>query len=86
MGAPKAKFSKKVTDSDYLLVSVWNGKKHPEDEIIRIEVSKKLDETTWKPEFGISLYRTKEGKYLELKPRPEQDNKPKNLEQFMSNK
>jgi len=68
---PKARFSKKVNESDYLNVTVFNGKKHPEDEVIRVGVSKKVDAGQWKTEYEMTLYRTKDGKYMEMKPKPQ---------------
>ncbi len=66
---PKAKFTKKVSDKDFLNVSIWKGKTHPEDEILRIQL-RRLEEGQWKTEYEISLYRTQDGQYSELKPRP----------------
>ncbi|MCL4344004.1 MAG: hypothetical protein JRN10_01990 [Nitrososphaerota archaeon] len=65
---PKAKFSKKVAENDFLSISVWKGKTHPEDEIIRIQL-RRWDGVQWKTEYEMSLYRTQSGQYAELKPR-----------------
>ncbi|MEM0097501.1 MAG: hypothetical protein QXY52_03135 [Conexivisphaerales archaeon] len=65
---PKAKFSKKVAENNFLSISVWKGKTHPEDEIIRIQL-RTWDGAQWKTEYEMSLYRTQDGQYSELKPR-----------------
>ena len=65
---PKAKFTKRVSDTDFLSVSIWKGKTHPEDEILKIQL-RRLEGGQWKTEYEISLYRTQNGQYSELKPR-----------------
>jgi len=70
---PKARFSKKVADNDFLSVSIWKGKTHPEDEILRIQLRRREGDQ-WRTEYEINLYRTKDGQYSELKPRVPQAN------------
>ncbi|MGC8559035.1 MAG: hypothetical protein ACP5NC_08645 [Nitrososphaeria archaeon] len=66
MTEPKARFMKKVEENVYLSVSVWSGKTHPEDEIIRFQVrERKGDE--WSTKYEMSLYRTSDGHFSELK-------------------
>jgi hypothetical protein len=62
---PKARFSKKVADNDFLSVSIWKGKTHPEDEILRIQLRRKEGDQ-WKTEYEMSLYRTRDGLYSVL--------------------
>lgn len=63
-------------DADrYLSVSIWPGRTHPEDEIIRVQIRKRGPED-WQTESDISIYRTAGGVYSEMKPRNQPPSQP----------
>ncbi len=68
MESPKARFSKRVGEGEYLTFTVWRGKAHPEDEIIRVQLRKRQGDQ-WSTEYEMSVYRTSNGTYTELRPR-----------------
>lgn len=68
MESPKARFSKRVGQGEYLTFTVWRGKTHPEDEIIRVQL-RKLESGQWTTEYEMSVYRAANGTYSELRPR-----------------
>lgn len=65
---PKARFSKRVGEGEYLTFTVWRGKAHPEDEVIRVQL-RKLEGDQWRTEYEMSIYRSSDGTYSELRPR-----------------
>jgi len=66
---PKASFSAKLPNDDYLNVSVWPGKTDPAADQLTIQV-RHLSGEQWETIARIALYRTKEGEYRQLPERP----------------
>lgn len=66
---PKASFSAKLPNDDYLNVSVWPGKTDPAADQLTIQV-RHLSGEKWETIARIALYRTREGEYRELPERP----------------
>ncbi|MDG7036863.1 MAG: hypothetical protein JRM72_05720 [Nitrososphaerota archaeon] len=68
MVQPKARYMRRLDADRYLSVSIWAGRTHPEDEIIRVQIRKR-NQQDWQTESDLSIYRTAGGVYTELKPR-----------------
>jgi len=62
---PKASFSAKLPNDDYLNVSVWPGKTDPAADQLTIQV-RHLSGDQWETIARIALYRTREGEYRQL--------------------
>ena len=66
---PKASFSARLPNDDYLNVSVWPGKTDPTADQLTIQV-RHLSGEQWETIARIALYRTREGEYRQLPERP----------------
>ena len=62
---PKASFSAKLPNDDYLNVSVWPGRTDPAADQLTIQV-RHLSGERWETIARIALYRTREGEYRQL--------------------
>ena len=66
---PKAKFSSRLPNGDYLTLSVWPGKKDPTAEVLTIQI-RHLNNDNWETLSRLAVYRTNSGEYSQLPERP----------------
>jgi hypothetical protein len=66
---PKARFSVKLPNGDYLQVAVWAGKSDPLAEVISVQL-RHLSGEEWSTTGKLAVYRGKEGSYSQLPDRP----------------
>lgn len=81
---PKARFSSRLPNGDYLQVAVWPGKSDPSAEVVSVQL-RRLSGDAWTTVGKLALYRAKDGSYTQLperlvppppKPNPETDSEP----------
>ncbi|WP_455364514.1 hypothetical protein [[Eubacterium] cellulosolvens] len=68
---PKAKFSNRLPNGDYLTLSVWPGKKDPDAEVLTVQI-RGVREGEWETVGRLAVYRTSDGNYSQLPERPQQ--------------
>jgi hypothetical protein len=68
---PKAKFSNRLPNGDYLTFSVWPGRKDPMAEVLTIQI-RHLSGDNWETIGRLAVYRTSNGDYSQLPERPYQ--------------
>jgi hypothetical protein len=68
LSRPKANFRLRLSDDEFLSVSIFPTKRDPTAEVISIQVSRppKGDELNWETIGRIAIYRSPEGNYSEL--------------------
>jgi hypothetical protein len=66
---PKARFSTKLPNGDFLGITVWPGKSEPSAEVVSVQIRHQTGDT-WETTARIALYRTPDGKYSLLPERP----------------
>ncbi len=66
---PKARFSTKLPNGDYLGITVWPGRSNPDAEVVTVQIRHQAGDT-WETTARIALYRTPEGTYSLLPERP----------------
>src|SRR5207247_9285781 len=66
---PKARFSTKLPNGDFLGVTIWQGKTDPNAEVVTVQIRHPSGEG-WETTARIALYRTHDGKYSLLPERP----------------
>ena len=66
---PKFNFRNRLTEGDYLTLSVWPGKKDPTAEVITIQI-RRLVGDNWITAGRLAVYRTSDGIYSQLPERP----------------
>ena len=59
---PKARFSTKLPNGDFLGITVWPGKSEPSAEVVSVQIRHQTGDT-WETTARIALYRTPDGKY-----------------------
>lgn len=79
---PKAKFSNRLPNGDYLTLSVWPGKKDPTAEVLTIQI-RHLNTDNWETVGRLAIYRTSNGDYSML---PENPSQPRAKEEAMRKK
>jgi hypothetical protein len=62
---PKARFSTRLPDGNFLSLAVWSGKSDPSAEVLTIQVRGLKDEI-WETVGRLAVYRTSDGKYSML--------------------
>ena len=62
---PKAKFSNRLPNGDYLTFSVWPGRKDPTAEVLTIQI-RRLNNDNWETAGRLAIYRTSNGDYSQL--------------------
>jgi hypothetical protein len=67
--APKARFSTKLPNGDFLGVTIWAGKTDPTAEVVTVQIRHPAGDS-WETTARIALYRTSDGKYSLLPERP----------------
>jgi hypothetical protein len=66
---PKARFSSRLPNGDYLQVAVWPGKSDPSAEVVSVQL-RRLSGDEWTTVGRLALYRAKDGSYSQLPERP----------------
>lgn len=66
---PKARFSTKLPNGDYLQVAVWAGKSDPLAEVLSVQL-RHISGDEWSTVGKLALYRGKDGSYTQLPERP----------------
>ncbi|HKM75351.1 MAG TPA: hypothetical protein VJZ32_02925 [Candidatus Bathyarchaeia archaeon] len=66
---PKARFSMRLENGDYLQVAVWPRKSDPTAEVLNVQV-RHLSGEEWVTTARLALYRAKDGNYTQLPDRP----------------
>ena len=62
---PKAHFSNRLPNGDYLSFSIWPGKKDPSAEVLTIQIRRQIGDN-WETVGRLAVYRTATGDYREL--------------------
>jgi hypothetical protein len=62
---PKARFSTRLPDGDYLSFAVWPGKSDPSAEVFTVQL-RRLKEDLWETVGRLAVYRTPDGRYSML--------------------
>jgi hypothetical protein len=62
---PKARFYTRVSEQDYLGITVWPGKTNPEDEVIVVQLRRR-DGDNWETVGRLAVYRVSNGTYSKL--------------------
>lgn len=62
---PKARFYTRLSERDYLGISVWPGKTDPEAEVIVVQLRRR-DGDDWETVGRLAVYRTSDGTYSKL--------------------
>ncbi len=68
---PKARMWTKLSNGDFLTLTVWPGKSDPKAEVITVEIRRPTGEG-WKTVGRIAAYRTADGEYSKLPERAQQ--------------
>ena len=66
---PKARFSTKLPNGDFLGITIWPGKTEPSAEVVTVQIRHPTGDN-WETTARIALYRTADGKYSLLPERP----------------
>jgi hypothetical protein len=66
---PKARFSTKLPNGDFLGITIWPGKSEPSAEVVTVQIRHPSGDS-WETTARIALYRTADGKYSLLPERP----------------
>ena len=74
--SPKARFSNRLSDGNYLTFSVWPGRKDPMAEVLTIQI-RRLNNDNWETVGRLAIYRTSNGEYSQL---PERQLQPRSDE------
>jgi len=67
---PKARFSTRLPNGDYLQIAVWAGKTDPAAEVVNVQVRHMADDGEWMTAGKLAVYRAKDGSYTQLPDRP----------------
>ncbi len=62
---PKARFSNKLPNGDFLSATIWSGKTDPTAEVITVQI-RHPGEEGWETVGRLAVYRTADGKYSQL--------------------
>ena len=62
---PKARFSSRLPNGDYLTLAVWAGKKDPTAEVLAIQIRHSAG-SSWETIGRLAVYRTGDGNYSQL--------------------
>ena len=66
---PKARFSTKLPNGDFLGITIWAGKTDPNAEVVTVQI-RHPSGSEWETTARIALYRTTDGKYSLLPEKP----------------
>ncbi len=59
---PKARFSTKLPNGDFLGITIWPGKTDPNAEVVTVQIRRQTGEG-WETVARMALYRTPDGRY-----------------------
>ena len=59
---PKARFYTRISERDFLGITVWSGKTDPEAEVIVVQLRRR-DGDNWETVGRLAVYRTSDGTY-----------------------
>ena len=62
---PKARFHMRISEQDYLNLTVWSGKADPSAEVIVAQI-RRNDGEKWETVGRLAVYRTPDGTYSKL--------------------
>jgi hypothetical protein len=62
---PKARFYTRLSEQDYLGISIWPGKTDPTAEVIVVQLRRR-DGDDWETVGRLAVYRTSDGAYSQL--------------------
>ncbi len=62
---PKARFYTRISERDFLGITVWSGKTDPEAEVIAVQLRRR-DGDNWETVGRLAVYRTSDGTYSKL--------------------
>ena len=68
---PKARFSTRLPNGDYLQIAVWAGKTDPAAEVVNVQVRHVSNVGEWMTAGKLAVYRAKDGSYTQLPDRPQ---------------
>ena len=68
---PKARLKTKLSNGDFLTLTVWPGKKDPTAEVIQVQI-RHLSGDSWETVGRLAVYRTADGNYSQLPERRDQ--------------
>lgn len=74
---PKARFSTRLPNGDYLQIAVWAGKTDPAAEVFNVQVRHMSDGGEWVTAGKLAVYRAKDGSYTQLPDKPPTSTPPK---------
>ena len=66
---PKARFSTKLPNGDFLGITIWPGKTDPSAEVVTVQIRHPTGDG-WETTARIALYRTGDGRYSLLPEKP----------------
>jgi len=66
---PKARFSTRLPNGDYLQIAVWAGKTDPAAEVVNVQV-RHMSDGEWMTAGKLAVYRAKDGSYTQLPDKP----------------
>jgi len=67
---PKARFSNRMPNGDFLSLTVWAGKSDPTADVLTVQV-RHYSGDRWETAGRLAVYRTAEGSYSQLPERRE---------------
>ncbi len=67
---PKARFSTKIPNGDFLGITVWHGKTDPNAEVLSVQVRRQSGDD-WETIAKMAVYRSSDGRYSLLPERGE---------------
>ncbi len=62
---PKGRFYTRITEQDFLGITVWSGKTDPSAEVIVVQLRRR-DGDKWETVGRLAVYRTSDGVYSKL--------------------
>jgi hypothetical protein len=62
---PKARFSNRLANGDFLTLAIWPGKKDPKAEVLTVQIRRSTGEG-WETVGRLAVYRTGDGNYSQL--------------------
>ena len=65
MSQPKARFHIRISEQDYLNLTVWPGKSDPAAEVITAQL-RRNDGENWETVGRLAVYRASDGSYSQL--------------------
>ncbi|MCW3977379.1 MAG: hypothetical protein NWE77_05550 [Candidatus Bathyarchaeota archaeon] len=69
---PKARFYTRISEQDFLGITIWPGKTDPSAEVITVQLRRREGDN-WETIGRIAVYRTSDGAYSKL---PERQSPP----------